>query len=340
MSINKIYERYKEEFNRTGWHPHPRKLLALLLLERKNEMMTNLSHSRFFYNEYENIIRSCIDKVIVDFAITEAELIKLTAEFSDDDYIDDLINGDQMYDKDWVFYYGYDIVRVANKYFRDASGQKIYSIFSKILNNRMGFFSSCSEFPLYANEDEMIENFKELEKDKMFDVAISLNDRYNQYREEYIETGIRPNPGELLILLMLQEKEKYPVSKNLNDEFNFLSEYLKEIDKYAKKVEEDFNISEEEILKVLVKDNDEEKRKMFQEETSTYTIFKICFYFRAGYRIVELGNRHHPNGTAEEIYCLHFEYPEEDMFESKMLNKPTVLKRIMGCLKRRGQGVK
>ena len=53
MSLNEIYEKYKKEFNRTGWHPHPSKLLALRLLQIKDEMTKGLFNRDTFYRKYE-----------------------------------------------------------------------------------------------------------------------------------------------------------------------------------------------------------------------------------------------------------------------------------------------
>ena len=54
MSLNEIYERYKKEFNRTGWHPHPSKLLALRLLQIKGAMP--IIDRKSFYKSYKEII--------------------------------------------------------------------------------------------------------------------------------------------------------------------------------------------------------------------------------------------------------------------------------------------
>lgn len=69
-----IYENALEEFKKSGYHPHPANLLAMLLLSEKDKFEPLQVSEGEFYQEYKSEIDSKIEKVIKDFRISKQEI--------------------------------------------------------------------------------------------------------------------------------------------------------------------------------------------------------------------------------------------------------------------------
>ena len=128
MKLIDVYNAYKEEFKKTGSHPHPAELLALLMLSDKEKYCI----SKFnFYLENKRNINMKIDKVIEDFNISKEEIIDMLS--NGNDAVADVIRSDYTLYKtlkyEIVFYVGYKIVEWGNKYFESATPEEVYSNF-------------------------------------------------------------------------------------------------------------------------------------------------------------------------------------------------------------------
>ena len=252
MSLNEIYERYKKEFNRTGWHPHPSKLLALRLLQIKDEMTKGGFNRDTFYRQYEEKINEMIEEVIVDFAITREMLIKEMCHF-DEKFERFIRENKKEYESrkiDVVFRMGYDVVRWANTYFKDATPEEIYSIYSESLRSHYGFPYDGIDYTSFTTPNELIEFFINDREPKRADITISLEDIYNEYREEFIETGKRPDPSELLMIKMLQEKEKQ--DEDFISKFELSLEITSLIDVLIEDLRNDFEYTTEDMIEYII----------------------------------------------------------------------------------------
>lgn len=122
-NLNKLYNDDLIEFNQTGRHPHPAKLLALLLLPEKDNFFPMKTSSGEFYKFYKLEIDAKINQVIKDFHITKEEIIKYIEEqgicFSEENY---------EYNKIWfVFCNGFNALHWGILYHPNWHPEKIYS---------------------------------------------------------------------------------------------------------------------------------------------------------------------------------------------------------------------
>ena len=93
---------------------------------------------------------------------------------------------------------------------------------------------------------------------------------YDKYQEKYQNTKIKPYPDKLLLLLLLEEKEKY---KDINKSNGVFYKYYQEkIDKKINQVITDFNLSKEDIITFI------EKKGIFYRE-ETYEHDKLWYVF-------------------------------------------------------------
>lgn len=78
--LQEIYDEYLEKHNQTGVKPYPDKLLALLLLQDKeNYEPENLVNGEF-YRKYKQQIDEKINQVITDFHLTKEDIISFIEE--------------------------------------------------------------------------------------------------------------------------------------------------------------------------------------------------------------------------------------------------------------------
>ena len=73
--LTEIYNNYLEEFRKSGYHPHPANLLAMLLLPEKEKFEPLKVSEGVFYKKYKREIDSKISKVITDFNICKQEIL-------------------------------------------------------------------------------------------------------------------------------------------------------------------------------------------------------------------------------------------------------------------------
>ena len=162
---------------------------------------------------------------------------------------------------------------------------------------------------------------------------MTLNEIYEQYKDDYKKSGIRPHPAQLLAILMLQDKEKYKVPKLVSKTYDFYEVYCAQIIKNIDKVILDFDFKKEELI-ILSCDGNKTLEEILRKDEDSYNYYKNRLAFKCGYQIVEWGNRYFPKTSPEEIFYLFLEYHKYNRFESIKINKPPVLKRIKGCLKK------
>ena len=168
---------------------------------------------------------------------------------------------------------------------------------------------------------------------------MTLNEIYEQYKDDYKKSGIRPHPAQLLAILILHDKDKYKVPKLGFKTYDFYEVYCAQIIKNIDKVILDFDFKKEELI-ILSCDGNKTLEEILRKDEDSYNYYKNRLAFKCGYQIVEWGNRYFPNVTPEEVYYLFVKYHKEKSFSSTEINKPPVLKRMKGHLKHRGQGVK
>lgn len=126
---------------------------------------------------------------------------------------------------------------------------------------------------------------------------MNLNELYNLKLETYKKTGIKEHPSKLLALLLLPEMDKY---EPLNcAEGLFYRTYKKEIDEKINKVENDFNITKEEIISYI--------EEIFVSEEKHYNDDKIWFVFSEGFGALHWGLMYGKNNTPEQTYIEYFD---------------------------------
>lgn len=97
MKLQTIYDNYLKEFNETGIKPYPDKLLALLLLQEKDNYEPFIPSTGPFYNRYKKEIDARIAKVIEDFKITKEEIINYIEE-------KDIFHEEETYEHNKIWY--------------------------------------------------------------------------------------------------------------------------------------------------------------------------------------------------------------------------------------------
>lgn len=80
-TVKRLYNAYKRIYKETGRKEAPEVLLALQLLDHKDDFSDTTSHTvAEFYNEYQDSIDKYIKKVEDDFHFTKAEYVKIISE--------------------------------------------------------------------------------------------------------------------------------------------------------------------------------------------------------------------------------------------------------------------
>ena len=117
--LQEIYNDYLENFYKTGIRPHPDRLLALLLLQDKDNYKPRRLNSKEFYENNQIEITKKINKVITDFEYTKQDIMN---------YIDltDIIDYEEA--KIWyVFKEGFESLRWGILYREGSTPEEIYS---------------------------------------------------------------------------------------------------------------------------------------------------------------------------------------------------------------------
>ncbi len=70
-----IYQNSLNEFNKSGYHPHPANLLSMLLLSEKDRFKPLSVSEGEFYKKYKYVIDDKIAKVIADFRMSKEEIV-------------------------------------------------------------------------------------------------------------------------------------------------------------------------------------------------------------------------------------------------------------------------
>lgn len=116
-----LYNKYLEEFNKTGEREHPSRLLALLLLNEKENYEPLLIDEGGFYKKYKTQIDNKIEKIVRDFKITKNDIIKYIQQT--------VISLEQDFEKDkiwFVFAEGFGCMHWGNMYHKEDKPEDIY----------------------------------------------------------------------------------------------------------------------------------------------------------------------------------------------------------------------
>ena len=88
--LEDIYNEYLEKYQKTASRPYPDKLLALLLLQEKDNYEPEHLSNGSFYKKYKKEIDEKINKVIIDFNITKEDIINYIEQrgicYSEEEY--------------------------------------------------------------------------------------------------------------------------------------------------------------------------------------------------------------------------------------------------------------
>ena len=120
MTLLELYNLKLDQFKRTGIKEKPWKLLAMLLLSKKNSFEALRNSQGEFYKKYKTLIDPEIDKVEKDFELTREEIIEhIEKTVVCDDYEDQRI---------WfVFADGFGVLNWGLLYRSDKTPEEIYS---------------------------------------------------------------------------------------------------------------------------------------------------------------------------------------------------------------------
>ena len=161
MTLLDLYNLKLNEYKKTGVRERPWKLLAMLLLTRKDEFTPLNTSEGEFYKRYKEEIDKEISRVERDFNFTHEDLVE---------YIEKLVVCDNFEEqKIWfVFEDGFGVLEWGLMYMQDKSAEEIYSEYydnDDLKKNydieEMGEASNISITKLDIILNRIIENSKE-----------------------------------------------------------------------------------------------------------------------------------------------------------------------------------
>ena len=122
MTLIEFYNEELENYHDTGERNHPSNLLALLLLDKKDEFESLKVEEGEFYDAYKEEIDREIDKVTKDFNLSKEDFINYIEGnlgfYNEKDYEEDKL---------WqVFSEGFGALHWGVMYRTDCSGEEIY----------------------------------------------------------------------------------------------------------------------------------------------------------------------------------------------------------------------
>ena len=132
---------------------------------------------------------------------------------------------------------------------------------------------------------------------------------YNLYLDYYKKTGYHPHPANLLALKLLLKRNKFVGLKV--DEGVFYEVYRETINRSIQEVEEEFNITEEEISLYI------ERKGLFVSDED-YNHDKIWYVYAEGFGVLHANLMHTPERNSLDIYSdlddksIVFAHSEED----------------------------
>lgn len=269
MTLQERYDEYKEEFKRTEKRPDISLLLALLLLKDKDEFCSTGCEVVRFYNANKGRIDLCIEQVMRDFSITVEDLkkenihIKMVKSLTDEEV------------KYAQFKRGITFVMTALNCSFDCSPEEMY-------NKHCDFFG-----------------WKKLHQIDVvpYSKLSPLQRKYRQYLNRYNRDKKRPHPAILLLLLMLSEKERFPIENKKDSSLTctFHNRYQTRIDELIAKIRADFKITDSDMLKYCG-----------LEDSGLNFCFSpqiIDIVFEPALEIVAFENCYHSNWSSEKLYA-------------------------------------
>lgn len=122
-TLQEIYNEYLEKHQKNGIKPYPDKLLALLLLQEKDNYKPEQLVNEMFYKKYQHQIDEKINKVINDFHLTKEDIINFIEQKG-------ILYREETYehDKIWfVFSEGFSVVIGAMRWNPTQSPEQVYT---------------------------------------------------------------------------------------------------------------------------------------------------------------------------------------------------------------------
>lgn len=120
--LQERYDEYLEKHQETGLKPYPDKLLALLLLQEKENYEPLMVCEGEFYEHYQEEIDNKINKVIADFGITKEDIIHFI-EQKGIYYREEKFEHDKLW---FVFNEGFGAMHWTIMYHKEYSPEKAY----------------------------------------------------------------------------------------------------------------------------------------------------------------------------------------------------------------------
>lgn len=125
----------------------------------------------------------------------------------------------------------------------------------------------------------------------------NLKKQYNDYLNELEQTGKHPHPSELLVLLLLPEKENYDFESGTL--WHFYELYQEVIDIKINQVISDFNLTNEKIIDYI------ENKEFIGYQEEKYEYQKVMLIFGRGIEALFWGVLNGSNFKPEKIYDMY-----------------------------------
>lgn len=272
MTLQELYDEYRNDFERRETRPNPSLLLILLLLQDKNKFKDSTQNFLDFYNNNKIVINKRIKQVMTDFSTT----LKLLGETDDLTcmFLDDKV----------VVQYGFEpaiaTLITALKKYPKFSPEEIYNRLYAIIGGK----------PLTQIRDNVIPYSK----------LSPLQRRYRQYLNRFKRDGKLPSLDKLLALLLLPEKDKFVFTNGIAAYSIFYNQNKFLIDNGIKQLMTDFSFTEEELPYIYKSLLAQREIKPIEDETNMYLLNRALF--KNGWFILAVGLDLYPNQSPERIW--------------------------------------
>lgn len=154
--LQEKYDKYLKEHQETGLKTYPDKLLALLLLQEKDNYDPEHLTNGGFYKKYKQQIDAKIEKVINDFDLTKEDIISFIEEKG-------ILSKEENYESDkiwFVFCEGFGVVISTQRYNPSWSPEQAYE------ENYSSFYRQYKKEPHQRKRTIVKAKRKEWQKEK------------------------------------------------------------------------------------------------------------------------------------------------------------------------------